>query len=72
MISTRFKGRSEYTKNILTLITGTGVAQLIPVAVSPIITRLYSPEDFGLIALYQSLVAIISVFHLLFPKHKHN
>lgn len=61
MISKLLGGKSEYTKNILTLITGTGVAQLIPIAVSPILTRLYSPEDFGLIALYLSLVSIITV-----------
>jgi O-antigen/teichoic acid export membrane protein len=42
--------------------TGTGLAQLIPVAAAPILTRLYSPEDFGLIALYLSLVSIITVF----------
>lgn len=54
--------KSEYKKNILTLMTGTGIAQLIPVAIAPILTRLYSPEDFGLIALYLSLVSIITVF----------
>lgn len=62
MFSKFFKGRSEYTKNILTLMTGTGIAQLIPIVVAPILTRLYSPEDFGLIALYLSIVAIITVF----------
>ncbi len=53
--------KSEYTKNILTLITGTGIAQLVPIVVSPILTRLYSPEDFGLLALYLSLVSICTV-----------
>tara|TARA_B100002049_G_scaffold223807_1_gene194653 strand:+ start:9745 stop:11022 length:1278 start_codon:yes stop_codon:yes gene_type:complete len=62
MIFNFFKGKSEYTKNILTLVTGTGSAQLIPIIISPILTRLYSPEDFGLIALYLSIVSIISIF----------
>jgi O-antigen/teichoic acid export membrane protein len=39
--------------------TGTTVAQAIPIAISPILTRIYTPEDFGLFALF---VAITSVF----------
>ena len=62
MYSNLTKRKSEYTKNILTLMTGTGIAQLIPVLISPILTRLYSPEDFGLIALYLSIVSIVTVF----------
>ena len=61
MIFNFFKGKSEYTKNILTLVTGTGIAQLVPLAVSPIVTRLYTPEDFGMIALYMSIVSILVV-----------
>jgi O-antigen/teichoic acid export membrane protein len=53
--------RSETSKNILTLITGTTIAQAIPLALSPILTRLYSPEEFGTFALYLSIVAIFGV-----------
>ena len=53
--------RSDYTKNVITLMTGTGLAQLVPILISPILTRLYSPEDFGLIALYLSIVSIMTV-----------
>lgn len=41
--------------------TGTGLAQVIPVAISPILTRLYTPEDFGVFAFYVSLCAILAV-----------
>ena len=41
--------------------TGSIVAQALPVAISPILTRLYSPEDFGIFALYMSCATIISV-----------
>lgn len=37
---------------------GTLVAQAIPVAASPLLTRLYAPAEFGLMALYLSLVAV--------------
>ena len=41
--------------------TGTTIAQAIPIAISPILTRLYSPEDFGVFALYMSVASIFSV-----------
>lgn len=40
---------------------GTSLAQAIPIAVSPILTRLYSPEEFGLFALYMAVAMIASV-----------
>ena len=43
------------------MVTGTTIAQAIPVAVSPILTRLYSPEDFGIYAIYFSTLMIASV-----------
>jgi len=42
--------KGEFSKNVLTLMTGTTIAQAIPVAISPILTRLYTPEDFGVVA----------------------
>ena len=50
--------KSEYTRNVLTLMSGTTVAQAIPVLVTPILTRIYSPAEFGLFAVYLALVAI--------------
>lgn len=50
--------KTEFTKNVLTLVTGTTIAQAIPVAISPILTRLYSPDDFGIYALFLSITAI--------------
>ena len=43
----KLKPKSEFAKNVLTLMTGTTIAQAIPIAISPILTRLYTPEDFG-------------------------
>jgi len=39
--------------------TGTTIAQAIPIAISPILTRLYTPEDFGIFALYLSIASIL-------------
>ena len=55
----KLKPKSEFTRNVLTLMTGTTIAQAIPIVISPILTRIYTPEDFGLFALF---IAITSVF----------
>ena len=57
----KLKPKSEFSRNVLTLMTGTTIAQAIPIAISPILTRLYTPEDFGVFALYMSIASIISV-----------
>ncbi|MFC1508424.1 lipopolysaccharide biosynthesis protein [Candidatus Omnitrophota bacterium] len=44
--------KSSFARNVATLMTGATIAQVIPVLVSPILTRLYLPEDFGVLALF--------------------
>jgi len=56
----KLKPKSEFTRNVLTLMTGTTIAQAIPIAISPILTRIYTPEDFGVLALFMGLVMILS------------
>lgn len=52
---------NDFAKNIITLMTGTTAAQIIPFAVSPVLTRIYSPDDFGVLALFFSICSILSV-----------
>lgn len=49
-------------KPILTLTLGTGISQAIPLLFSPLLTRLYSPREFGSFALYFSIITILSSF----------
>ena len=37
----------EFFKNVITLISGTTVAQIISLAIYPALSRMYTPEDFG-------------------------
>lgn len=53
--------KSPYLRNVVTLMTGAGLAQAIPIAISPILTRLYTPEDFGVLALFMAISSIIGV-----------
>jgi len=44
------------------LISGSIIAQLLSILLRPILTRLFSPESFGIYSVYLSLVGIIIVF----------
>jgi O-antigen/teichoic acid export membrane protein len=51
--------RSEFNKNVLILSSGTAISQFILVLISPVLTRLYTPEAFGAFAVFLSITAII-------------
>ena len=53
--------KSSFTRNVLTLMSGTTIAQAIPLAISPILTRIYSPEDFGVLALFNTICVILAL-----------
>jgi O-antigen/teichoic acid export membrane protein len=57
----KLKPKSEFSHNVLTLMTGTTIAQAIPIAISPILTRIYTPEDFGVFALFLAITGVFSV-----------
>lgn len=51
----------SFARNVVTLMTGTTFAQALLILVAPILTRLYSPDDFGVFALYTSILGIMAV-----------
>ncbi len=53
--------QSGLIRSITLLVGGTAFAQALMVLVLPILTRLYSPQDFSVLAVYASLLGIISV-----------
>lgn len=57
MISSFKKG--SHTRHVAVLVAGTTAAQILPIAASPILTRLYTPEDFGLLAVFGSVTTIL-------------
>lgn len=52
---------NDFFKNVMVLMTGTTLAQAIPILVSPVLTRIYSPEQYGTLALFMSIVTVIAV-----------
>ena len=53
------KAPSEFIKNIITLLSGTTIAQAIPIIITPIIARLYTPEDFGVLAIFMAINLVL-------------
>jgi O-antigen/teichoic acid export membrane protein len=51
---------SDFIRNSLILILGTGVSQIIPVALQFPLRKIYTPEEFGTFAVYMSIVSILS------------
>ncbi len=54
-----FGRRSPFVVGVLTLMTGTAIAQAIPIAFSPLLTRIYSPSDMGLLSLFLVVTATL-------------
>lgn len=53
--------RRSFTADVVTLVTGTTIAQIISILSAPLITRLYGADAFGLSALFSSLLGIIAM-----------
>lgn len=53
--------QSELLRNTTILISGTVIAQLIPIFLRPFLSRHYTPETFGAFAVYLGLVGILIV-----------
>jgi lipopolysaccharide exporter len=53
--------QSEFIRNVVTLMSGTIIAQAIPVLMSPLLTRLFSPYDFGVFSIFTSIASVIAV-----------
>lgn len=50
----------QFSRNVLVILTGTVAAQAITILVSPVLTRLYTPADFGVYALFVSITALLT------------
>lgn len=53
--------RGELARATTVLVGGTGVGQLLLILSSPVLTRIYTPEDFGVLAMYSALLAAFGV-----------
>jgi len=53
-------GKSDFYKSVLTILSGSTLAQLIPLITEPILVRLFTPLEFGILALFLAVATIFS------------
>lgn len=54
-----------FSKDLFVTFSGTTISQLIPILLSPLTTRIYSPSDFGLLGIYMSISSVLNTFSTL-------
>ena len=54
--------KHPFLKNVGLIAGGTTFAQFIGIAFAPLLTRIYEPSDFGLLAIYSGIIAMLSIF----------
>ena len=54
--------KGDYAKNTVTLLAGSSAAHLISALMLPILSRLYSPEQFGAFGVFLSIIGITAIF----------
>lgn len=50
---------SSFIRNVFILISGTAAAQVVTMVLSPIVTRMYGPEIFGVLGVFTSIIGIL-------------
>ncbi|WP_422911694.1 lipopolysaccharide biosynthesis protein [Pseudomonas sp. MAC6] len=57
----RMIGQGGFVRSVLVLVSGAAFAHVITALALPILTRLYTPADFSLLAVFSSLLSIFAV-----------
>ncbi len=53
---------SDFVKNSILMINSAVIVQIISISVSPILTRIYQPNDFGTFGILMAVVGLLSIF----------
>ena len=69
--------QNRFLKNVFTLLSGTAIGQLVPILISPILTRLYTPDEIGIYSIFfasSNILALVASgrfeFAILIPKQR--
>lgn len=53
--------KESFVKNAIIMMSGTGLSQVIPLVFSPLLTRMFSPDDFGKLAIFMAFCSILTI-----------
>ena len=54
----RQRRKSNFAKDVLKLVSGAVFAQVLSVLAAPVLTRLFAPDAFGILAVFMSIIAV--------------
>lgn len=57
----RLLPKNQFARSVSILVGGTSSAQFLIIMASPVLTRLYTPSDFGILAVFAGLLALLGV-----------
>ena len=57
----RILPKSRFARNVAVVSAGSAMGQGLLIVSAPLLTRLYTPADFGVLAVYVSIVSILVV-----------
>lgn len=61
MVDSQAKARGGFLRAIIVLVSGTALAHGLSALALPVLSRLYTPSDFGLLAVFSGTLSIIAV-----------
>ncbi|MFN3299695.1 MAG: lipopolysaccharide biosynthesis protein [Sediminibacterium sp.] len=53
--------KNDFLRNVTTLAAGTIISQIVVVAVSPLLSRLFTVEDFGVLSIFTSFTVFLAI-----------
>jgi O-antigen/teichoic acid export membrane protein len=57
----RILPKGKFARSVAVMTAGTALGQGLVLASAPLLTRLYTPADFGVLAVYGSIVSLVAV-----------
>ena len=61
MLHLRKLFQSTFAKNVAMISASTAFAQMLNALFSPVITRLYNPDEYGILTLYISILGLVAI-----------
>ncbi len=60
LLKNKYMPNGSYKSDLVTLTTGKIISQAVPILLIPLLTRLYTPVDFGVFAIFIAVIGILS------------
>jgi O-antigen/teichoic acid export membrane protein len=54
--------KSEFGKNVLTLVSGTAAASVLPILAQPLLAKYYPPAEWAPLGLFEGIFSVIAIF----------